>query len=123
MISLLKKGYFRASDYLLKNWFLTKGIDIGEKLRYGVNSIKSDLEKLVQLVSSAKKYHTVIPVVKWGQSEGLIKLHIKFSHRFDTPGCLELRDEKLEILNGQDFTYEAKCLQGSQPLLFKLSFK
>lgn len=53
----------------------------------------------------------------WGQSEESIVVHVKFSHRFDTPGCLEISEETFEVKNNKLY-YQANCMQTHQPINF-----
>lgn len=119
MVTLLKQGYFKTSDFLMKNWFLKKGIDIGDQLQREVGSLKSELDKLVQAVSNVKKNHTLNPVFKWAQSEDDILMLVKFAHRFDSPGCIDVKNERLTITDN-NLVFEAYCVQANQPIDFKL---
>ena len=53
----------------------------------------------------------------WGQSEDSILLHVKFSHRFDTPGCLDISEEIFNV-TGNKLYYQANCMQTHQPINF-----
>jgi len=119
MVTLLQKGYFKASDYLMKNWFLKKGIDIGDQLQKEVGSLKAELDKLVQAVSNVKQNQTLYPVFKWAQSEDDILMLVKFAHRFDSPGCIDVKNERLSVVDN-NLIFEAYCVQANQPIDFKL---
>lgn len=58
-----------------------------------------------------------MPVFMWGQSEDSIIIHVKFSHRFDTPGCLDISEETFEV-KGKKLYYRANCMQTHQPIKF-----
>lgn len=58
-----------------------------------------------------------MPVFMWGQSEDSILIHAKFSHRFDTPGCLDISEEIFEVKNKKLY-YQANCMQTHQPINF-----
>lgn len=119
MVTLLKKGYFQTSDFLMKNWFLKKGIDIGDSLQKEVGSLKAHLDKLVSSVSDVKKTHSLSPVFKWAQSEDDILMIVKFAHRFDSPGCIDVKNEKMTVVDNL-LVFEAYCVQANQPIDFKL---
>jgi len=61
-------------------------------------------------------------VFQWGQSHDKILMHVKFSHRFDTPGCLEISEEKLQVEGGK-IKFEAFCIQTHQPIIFSLNLE
>jgi hypothetical protein len=119
MVTLLKMGYFQTSDFLMKNWFLKKGIDIGQDLQKEVGSLKAHLDKLVDSVSSVKKTHALNPVFKWAQSEDDILMIVKFAHRFDSPGCIDVKNENMSVVENL-LVFEAYCVQANQPIDFKL---
>ena len=63
----------------------------------------------------------------WAQSLTNIYLMIKFGHRHDAPGCLEVKNEEI-IINSNIFTFKAYCIQviifniqGDIPIKFHLS--
>ena len=46
----------------------------------------------------------------WAQSLNHTYILIKFGHRFDAPGCLEVNNEEV-IINKNKLTFKAYCIQ------------
>ena len=123
MSNLQKKGYFKSSDFLQKNHYIKNGINIGQELRNDVAFVKKSLDQILEDVSHIKKIHKITPVFKWGQSYSEIKIFFKFAHRFDSPGCLDIKETQLKV-NKQNFVrFTTKCLHGNSPTLFDLEIK
>ena len=117
MESLLKNGFIKSADFLLKNYFLKQNVDISGKMKGTVVEIKGKLDYLLKMISQVKKALVSLPVFMWGQSYESVVVHVKFSHRFDTPGCLDISEEKFEV-RGRKLYYEARCMQLQQPINF-----
>ena len=52
---LMKKGFFRVIDNLLKNYFLRESIDISKELKAAAQENKNRLDKIVNMISHVKK--------------------------------------------------------------------
>lgn len=52
---LMKKGYFQATEYLFKEWFIKQKIDIVDYIQASVNYMKRELDRTVTLASNFKK--------------------------------------------------------------------
>lgn len=55
------------------------------------------IDKLLETLERDVGNSVLTPAFRWAQSASKIFLEIKFSHRFDTPGCLEINDPKVII--------------------------
>ena len=104
---------------MLKNWFLNNSLNLNEKIASEFESVKQKMDNLVSMVSSVKKSHVVQPVFKWGQSEKNILILVKFSHKFDAPGCLDIKEGKLTWEKNL-MRFVVNCMQANQPLEFRL---
>lgn len=111
MAENIKSGLLTLDDNL-KNEF--------ENFRAQMNK---DLEALSVTISNSKPKMEVAPVMKWGQSHTEVHIFLKLSHRFDSPGCLELTVEPDLALNGNTLNFRAECVQASYPLIFVLEFE
>ena len=80
------------------------------------------MESLSVAISNSKPKMEVAPVMKWGQSENEVHIFLKLSHRFDSPGCLELTKEPEAGLEKGILRFRAECVQASYPLIFVLEF-
>lgn len=52
---LIKRGFMKSADYLLKNFFLREGIDISKDIKKNIEGYKAKLENLVKIISHVKK--------------------------------------------------------------------
>ncbi len=55
----------------------------------------------------------------WAQSLSNVYLMIKFGHRHDAPGCLEIKGEEITI-HSNIFVFKGYCVQGDIPIKFHL---
>lgn len=81
------------------------------------------MEEIKQLISEKKQKQIVHPVFKWGQSKTHIFLYVKLSHRFGSPGCLDVTTQPQFKLNNRNFSFEVECIQATQPLVFSIEFQ
>ena len=119
---LLKTSYYSALEV-----YVTKlndaGIKFRETLSNSINSIEKQLTDIYNKYKYTKKeYQKVIPAVQWAQNMSDIFLEVKFSHRHDSPGCLEVNNLNITILNNTIFL-NAECVLGDIPIFFELNFK
>lgn len=84
--------------------------------------LHEDLEHLGVTISNFRPKMEVAPVMKWGQSELEVHIFLKMSHRFDSPGCLELTKEPEVSIDGNRLRFMAECVQAQYPMIFVLDF-
>lgn len=58
----------------------------------------------------------------WAQSRNHVFIQVKFAHRFDSPGCITVKDEKV-IIKEDSIKLLAFGIEGYQPIKFELSLK
>ena len=117
---LVKNGKLEELDYYL-NELAKKGVDYRENLSVSINTMKKALDEINNKHRFEKKqYQTVYPAFRWAQSLEDIFIEIKFAHRFDSPGCLEIKDMNVDIKN-DSVTFEGYCVLGDVPI--KIDFK
>ena len=117
---LIKNGKLEELDYYL-NELAKKGVEYRENLSVSINTMKKALDEINNKHRFEKKeYQTVSPAFKWAQSLEDIFLEIKFAHRHDSPGCLEIKDMNVDIKN-DSVKFEGYCVLGDVPI--KIDFK
>ena len=117
---LIKNGKLEELDYYL-NELAKKGVDYRENLSVSINTMKRALDEINNKHRFEKKeYQTVSPAFKWAQSLDDIFLEIKFAHRHDSPGCLEIKDMNVDIKN-DSVKFEGYCVLGDVPI--KIDFR
>ena len=117
----------KTSNYNALETYVTKlndaGIKFRETLSNSINSIETQLTDIYNKYKYTKKeYQKVIPAVQWAQNMSDIFLEVKFSHRHDSPGCLEVNNLNLTIYNNTIFL-TAECVLGDIPIFFEMNFK
>ena len=118
---LLKTSNYKALEaYVIK--LNDAGIKFRETLSNSINSIEKELTELYNKYKYTKQeYQKVIPAVQWAQNMSDIFLEVKFSHRHDSPGCLEVNNLNITIYNNTIFL-SSECVLGEIPIYFELNF-
>ena len=116
----------KTSNYIALETYVTKlndeGIKFSETLSNSINSIEKELNEIYNKYKYKKEeYQKVIPAVQWAQNMSHIFLEVKFSHRHDSPGCLEVNDLNINITNNS-LLLNAECILGDIPIKFELDF-
>ena len=119
---LLKTSNYNALEayVILLN---DEGIKFRETLTNSINSIEKQLTDIYNKYKYTKKeYQKVVPAVQWAQNMSDIFLEVKFSHRHDSPGCLEVNNLNISIYNNT-ILLSAQCVLGDIPIFFEINFK
>ena len=117
---LVKNGKLDELDYYL-NELAKKGIQYRENLSLSINTMKKQLDEIHNKHRfEVKEYQTVLPAFKWAQSLEDIFIEIKYAHRHDSPGCLEIKDMNVDIKN-DSVSLVGFCVLGDVPI--KIDFK
>lgn len=116
----------KTSNYKALEAYVTKlndaGIKFRETLANSITSIEKELNDIFNKYKYKKEeYQKVIPAVQWAQNMTYIFLEIKFSHRHDSPGCLEVNNLYINISNNS-LLLNAECVLGDIPIKFELDF-
>ena len=95
-------------------------INFSSSLEISINSFKKQLEDLHNKYKySINEYKIISPAFQWAQSLNDIYIEIKFSHRFDSPGCLEVNNLNITITN-QSVNLICYCILDDYPI--KINF-
>ena len=116
----------KTSNYNALEAYVTKlndeGIKFRETLSNSINSIEKELNEIYNKYKYKKEeYQKVIPAVQWAQNMSHVFLEVKFSHRHDSPGCLEVNNLSINITNNS-LILNAECILGDIPIKFELDF-
>ena len=116
----------KTSNYNALEVYVTKlndaGIKFRETLSNSISAIEKELNEIYNKYKYKKEeYQKVIPAVQWAQNMTYIFLEIKFSHRHDSPGCLEVNNLNINISNNS-LLLNAECILGDIPIKFELDF-
>ena len=109
---IVENNYFASADYLINKAFKEQTQDNKKQLeqaqglvlsaiqrvRSGHDSILEVFEKTQMLTSYTQNIPEISPSVKWHQSENNVNLEVKFATRIDSPACMDLYDQKIELI-------------------------
>ena len=108
---LVKNGRLEALDYFLDELDKRK-IEYRKSLSYSINLIRKELEDVnIKYRYQKIEYKNIFPSSQWAQSLDNIFIEIKFAHRHDSPGCLEVEDKKIDIKE-DSLTFSGTCSLG-----------
>ena len=117
---LVKNNKLDELDYYL-NELAKKGVQYRENLSLSINTMKKQLDEIHNKHRfEVKEYQTISPAFKWAQSLEDIFIEIKYAHRHDSPGCLEIKDINIDIKN-DSVSFVGFCVLGDVPI--KIDFK
>lgn len=117
----MRHGMFTATEYLFREWYIKKKIDIVEDVRTAIHFVNKELDRTLTLASNFKKKQRISPVFRWAQNFTHVLLHVKFAHRFDSPATLHLWGKNM-TLTEDHFHFNCLGIQTETPLEFDLDF-
>ena len=116
---LVKNGRLEALDYYLDELDKRK-IEYRRSLSYSINTIKKQFEDVnIKYRYQKIEYKNMCPASQWAQSLDNIYIEIKFAHRHDSPGCLEVEDKKIDIKE-DTLSFSGTCSLGDD--YFKIDY-
>ncbi len=108
---LVRNGRLEALDYYLDE-LDKRRIEYRKSLSYSINSIKKELDDVnIKYRYQKIEYKNIYPASQWAQSLDNIYVEIKFAHRHDSPGCLEVEDKKIDIKE-DSLSFSGTCSLG-----------
>ena len=108
---LVKNGRLEALDYFLDE-LDKRRIEYRKSLSYSINQIKNEFDDVnIKYRYQKIEYKNINPASQWAQSLDNIFVEIKFAHRHDSPGCLEVEDKKIDIKE-DSLTFSGTCSLG-----------
>lgn len=111
------------SALALSSHYADKNIPLSESLKTKAVESKKKVEKLLQALDhNGAKVQVVSPAFQWAQSPDTVYLDVKFSHRFDSPGCLELGNRYVNITDTH-LRLGALCTYSSHRMKYQLEFE
>lgn len=118
---LLITGHYKALEKFIKI-LSKKGLKFREALNNSVNKIQRNLKEIQkEFIYLNAKQKIISPAFQWAQSMENIFIEIKYSSRFDSPGCQEI--ERIETNLEKHFEFKGECKMDEEILLFKLNLE
>ena len=120
--TLIKFGKIPVLDFYL-NELCKLGIEYKENLEISLNTILTQINDVYNKHKySESQYQTVFPASKWAQSMDEVFIEVKFAHRHDSPGCLEMKNLKVE-LKERSVKLVGYCVLGDVPIKMNYNVK
>ena len=98
LISQMEERNIAMIEQLVREKFIPNNINVSSELENLKLEIMQDLSELEQRLKPKKEPQNVRPVFKWGQTYRKIFINLKYSHRFDAPGCLDVYNQTLKFV-------------------------
>jgi hypothetical protein len=113
--TLVKYVKIPVLDFYL-NELSRRGLQYKENLEISLNTMFTQINDVYNKHKySEKDYQDVFPASKWAQSLDEIFIEVKFAHRHDSPGCLEMKNLKVEIKD-KSVKLVGYCVLGDVPI-------
>ena len=120
--TLIKFGKIPVLDFYL-NELCKLGIEYKENLEISLNTVLTQINDVYNKHKySESQYQTVFPASKWAQSMDEVFIEVKFAHRHDSPGCLEMKNLKVE-LKERSVRLVGYCVLGDVPIKMDFDIK
>ena len=118
--SLLRTSNYKTLETYVK-LLNSNGIRFRENLSNIINTLQKKLEDIMNKYKfDENDYQIVSPAFQWAQSLSTIFIEVKFAHRHDSPGCIEINNLNIEI-NGNNVRLIAYCISTDIPIKFDLN--
>ena len=99
------------------------GIKYKENLEISLNTITTQIDDVFNKHKYIESdYQVVMPASRWAQNMDEIFIEIKFAHRHDSPGCLEMKNLKVE-LKEKYVILVGYCVLGDIPIKMDFNIK
>ena len=120
--ALVKFCKTSALDFYL-NLLSKHGIQYKENLEISLNTLMTQINDVYNKHKySEAQYQDVFPASRWAQNMNEVFIEIKFAHRHDSPGCLEMKNLKVE-LKERNIKLVGYCVLGEVPIKMNYHIK
>lgn len=115
----MRQNQLKVVEKLLEEVLDPLDLDISNELKLIGGQIKREIDSIINVAYAKRHTQTVAPAFQWIQSRTNLLLQIKFAHRHDAPGCLEVKNEKIEFSENK-IHFSAFGIQAQLPIQFVL---
>ena len=113
--ALVKFCKISALDFYL-NELSKHGIQYKENLEISLNTINTQIDEVHNKHKySESEFQDVFPASRWAQNMDEVFVEIKYAHKYDSPGCLEIKNLKIE-LKERSVKLVGYCFLGDIPI-------
>ena len=99
LINQMEERNIDMIEQIVKEKFIKNNINVSSELESLKMDIIQDLNELEQKLKPKQEPQNVRPVFKWGQTYRKVFINLKYSHRFDAPGCLDIYNQTLKLIS------------------------
>lgn len=118
-VGLIRKGYVETAAKLVARAKEGK-VRVKDEVKWAAEELRKQLERVEAIVED-KKEQNAVPAAQWAQSSEWLVLDVKFAHRFDAPGCLDIRSLQVNITETH-LRLSAHCLMSGEKIKYVLDF-
>ena len=116
---LLIGGNYESTKTILQK-LSEKKINFKNELKKIISNIEFRMKEFYNKYRfTEEEFQKVTPVIQWAQSLNNVFLHVKFSHRHDSPGCPEVQNLQIDLIPSKLYL-TAYCIQTDTPIKFEL---
>jgi len=118
--NLIGKGFVNEAEFLMEE-LNKRNIKFRDQLKIATSAVSQKVKDIYNMFRfDESDYVNASPAFQWAQNLDNVFIQIKYAHRFDSPGCLEVKKENFEI-KGNVLEFTAFCIQGDTPIKFSLT--
>lgn len=119
VLALLQQGYTETAAKLVTRAKERK-VKIRDEVKWAAEELKKQVERVEAIVQDSKE-QVAVPAAQWAQSSDKLIMDVKFAHRFDAPGCLDLRSLNVTITETH-LHLSTHCLISGEKIKYVLDF-
>ena len=94
-------------------------VELTEVTKRKAQDKKRKIDQLLTAFEAKATVQTVSPAFVWAQSPDKMFMDIKFAHRFDSPGCLDIKEDTVEFEKNR-LIFQGKCVQSGNKINYSL---
>ena len=114
----MDQDWIDLATHLVSTAMDTK-VELGEIIKRKALEKKKKIDQLLAAFEAKATVQTVSPAFVWAQSPEKMFMDIKFAHRFDSPGCLDIKDDSVEFEKNR-IKFNGKCVQSGNKINYSL---
>ncbi|OMJ95998.1 hypothetical protein SteCoe_372 [Stentor coeruleus] len=114
-------GYIGQNKWDIVNYLLAtfkEDTDLTQVIDY-LSQQKKQLTKIINLLDVPVESQNVPPSFRWAQSTTHIYIDVKFSHRIDAAGCVDIHNFSQKV-SEKHLSVEGQCIMSGHKILFDL---
>lgn len=117
---LITKGFLSQAEVLISE--LSKiGINFTNQLKTATSNAINKVKSVYNNYRfDESDFISVYPAFEWAQNLNYVFINIKYSHRWDAPGCVDVKKSNVEMFENL-IMFNTYCIRGESPFKFILN--